>query len=73
MRKPCAEPTHAIFIGMKLSILVLLPLVPLSAASPAPPVRGLHLMAPAAEDIPLGIDSQLTRALGANESVREAA
>jgi len=40
---------------MKLLILALLPLVPITAASPAPPVRGLHLSAPAAEDIPLAV------------------
>ena len=54
-RYPRPEPTHAIFIGMKSLILVLLPLVPLIAASPAPPIRGLHLMAPAPEDIPLAV------------------
>src|SRR5271157_3398459 len=40
---------------MKLLILALLPLVPITAASPAPPVRGLHLSAPAADDIPLAV------------------
>src|SRR5215471_15496952 len=40
---------------MKLVLLALLPLASIRAASPAPPVRGLHLMAPAAEDIPLAI------------------
>ena len=37
---------------MRLPILALLPFAVLTAA---PPVRGLHLMAPAAEDIPLAI------------------
>ena len=48
-------PTHATFICMKLTFLALLPIVPLIAASPAPPVRGLHLMAPAPEDLPLAL------------------
>ena len=40
---------------MKLLILALVPLVPLVAASAAPPVRGLHPMAPLAEDVPLAV------------------
>ena len=42
-------------IGMRVSILALLPLIPVFAAPPAPPVRGLHLMAPAAADIPMAV------------------
>jgi hypothetical protein len=38
---------------MKLAGLALLPLLPLIAASPNPPVRGLHLMAPSPDDVPL--------------------
>jgi hypothetical protein len=40
---------------MRLLILALLPLLPVTAASPAPPVRGLHLMAPAAGDMPIAL------------------
>src|SRR5690349_21514690 len=40
---------------MKLLILALLSVTPIGAAPPAPPIRGLHLMAPAAEDIPLAV------------------
>src|ERR1035437_7765868 len=54
-RQRHAMPTHATFICMKLTFLALLPIVPLIAASPAPPVRGLHLMAPAPEDLPLAL------------------
>jgi hypothetical protein len=38
---------------MRFLLLMMLPLVALIAASPVPPVRGVHLMAPAAEDVPL--------------------
>ncbi|MGC9952512.1 MAG: family 20 glycosylhydrolase [Bryobacteraceae bacterium] len=38
---------------MRLLLLTMLPLVALTAASPAPPVRGLHLMAPVHADVPL--------------------
>jgi hypothetical protein len=47
------KSTHVIVIGMRSLLLTMLPLVALTAASPAPPVRGLHLMAPAPEDVPL--------------------
>lgn len=40
---------------MKFPVLAVLAAVSLTAAAPAPPVRGLHLMAPAAEDIPLAV------------------
>jgi hypothetical protein len=40
---------------MKLAGLALLTLLPLFAASPNPPVRGLHLMAPSPEDVPLAV------------------
>jgi Glycosyl hydrolase family 20, catalytic domain len=40
---------------MRLPMLALLPMVSLLAASPNPPLRGLHLMAPAAEDVPLAV------------------
>jgi hypothetical protein len=42
-------------IGMKPTLLALAPLTVVFAASPAPPVRGLHLMAPSADDIPLAV------------------
>jgi Glycosyl hydrolase family 20, catalytic domain len=47
--------SDAIVVGMRLLILALFSVIPISAASPAPPIRGLHLMAPAAEDIPLAV------------------
>jgi len=40
---------------MRLLTLALLPLVSAVAATPAPPVRGLHLMAPVAADIPAAV------------------
>jgi hypothetical protein len=40
---------------MKLLIAVLVPTMAILAASPAPPVRGLHMMAPAVEDVPLAV------------------
>ncbi len=40
---------------MRLLSLALLPLLSLSAASPAPPVRGLHLAAPSPDDLPLAL------------------
>src|SRR5215472_14344566 len=38
-----------------LSLVVLGAVCGLRAASPAPPVRGLHLMAPAPADVPLAV------------------
>jgi len=43
------------FVGMKKLALAFLPLIPMIAATPTPPVRGLHLMAPAPEDVPLAV------------------
>jgi len=40
---------------MKLLILALVPLMAIDAASPVPPVRGLHLMAPGTEEVPLAV------------------
>jgi hypothetical protein len=40
---------------MKLPIVGLLSLVSIMAATPAPPVRGLHLMGPGPDDLPLAI------------------
>ena len=42
-------------IGMRLTMVAVLPWAALFAASPAPPVRGLHLMAPTAEDVRLAV------------------
>lgn len=42
-------------VGMRRTIPAFLWCAALFAASPAPPVRGLHLMAPAAADIPLAV------------------
>jgi hypothetical protein len=41
--------------GMRIGILALAFAIAAGAASPAPPVRGLHLMAPGAEDLPLAL------------------
>ena len=40
---------------MRLLIAALLPAMAMPAAAPAPPVRGLHLMAPAADEVPLAV------------------
>jgi hypothetical protein len=40
---------------MKLLAVALLSTLPLAAASPAPPLRGLHLSAPSVDDLPLAL------------------
>ena len=40
---------------MRLLSLALLSVLPLAAASPAPPIRGLHLAAPSPDDLPLAL------------------
>jgi hypothetical protein len=40
---------------MKLPGLVLFAVLPLAAAAPNPPVRGVHLMAPSPDDVPLAV------------------
>jgi hypothetical protein len=42
-------------VGMRLTILALASALALGAASPAPPVRGLHLSAPSVDDLPLAL------------------
>jgi hypothetical protein len=40
---------------MRLLALAFVSILPLAAASPAPPIRGLHLAAPSADDLPLAL------------------